>query len=108
MLTSCVYRKHIRRHEKPYKCEEPGCSRREGFSTTNDLDRHKKSVHNIAPKHGHDRSFHCPVEHCPKKDKIWPRLDNFRQHLKRMHKTEDTEELLTKSVIPDYVQGIGY
>ena len=34
-------RKHKRKHDKPYRCEEPDCKRAlEGFTTSNDLDRH--------------------------------------------------------------------
>ncbi len=100
MLRDCQRRKHIRRHEKPFKCDQPGCERmQDGFSTTNDLDRHRKSRHHIAPKHGHDRSFRCPEANCSRKVKLWPRLDNFRQHLKRMHQLEPTEEVIAKSVL---------
>lgn len=27
----------------------------------------------------------CPVQGCRKKEKKWPRTDNFRRHLKRVH-----------------------
>ncbi|CEL08274.1 hypothetical protein ASPCAL11425 [Aspergillus calidoustus] len=39
----------------------------------------------------------CFGHNCPRSNKKWPRLDNFRQHLARMHNTEDTEALLRKS-----------
>ncbi|KAI9713328.1 MAG: hypothetical protein M1812_006687 [Candelaria pacifica] len=87
-------KKHILRHEKPFVCDEMNCSRKEGFSTSNDLDRHKKSVHRIIPKRGSMKSYRCFSASCKTKDKLWPRLDNFRQHLKRMHQSEDTDELL--------------
>ncbi|KAL8690297.1 MAG: hypothetical protein Q9224_004438 [Gallowayella concinna] len=91
------HRKHLLRHEKPYKCIIPGCSKVDGFSTNNDLDRHKKSVHKIMPKNSSDRSFRCAAINCPKKEKIWPRLDNFRQHCLRIHHEEDCDELVKKS-----------
>lgn len=91
------YRKHMLRHEKPFKCDVPGCSKVDGFSTNNDLDRHKKSVHKIMPKNSTDRSFRCAASNCPKKEKIWPRLDNFRQHCIRIHQEEDCDELVRKS-----------
>ncbi|KAI4223114.1 MAG: hypothetical protein LQ349_007492, partial [Xanthoria aureola] len=89
--------KHMLRHEKPYKCDVPGCSKVDGFSTNNDLDRHKKSVHKIMPKNSSDRSFRCAASNCPKREKIWPRLDNFRQHCLRIHPEEVCDELVKKS-----------
>ncbi|KAF2238003.1 hypothetical protein EV356DRAFT_529498 [Viridothelium virens] len=91
------FKKHVTRHEKPHKCDVPGCQRKEGFTSANDLDRHKKSKHNIAPTHGSDRSYKCASEQCRKKSKIWPRLDNFRQHVIKIHPDENTEELIRKS-----------
>ncbi|SLM40736.1 Zinc finger, C2H2-like [Lasallia pustulata] len=91
------YRKHSLRHEKPYRCEVPDCTRMEGFSTKNDLERHRKSKHKLVPTTGTDRSFRCAAPSCPKKEKIWPRLDNFRQHCKRMHTEEDVEVLVAQS-----------
>ncbi|KAL9600861.1 MAG: hypothetical protein Q9219_002903 [cf. Caloplaca sp. 3 TL-2023] len=91
------YRKHMLRHEKPFKCDVVGCSKVDGFSTNNDLDRHKKSVHKIMPKNSTDRSFRCAARNCPKKEKIWPRLDNFRQHCIRIHPEEDCDDLVSMS-----------
>ena len=87
------------RHTRPFQCEEPNCNRKAGFSTKNDLERHKKSVHKIAPRSTTDKSFRCAAANCPKRDKIWPRLDNFRQHCHRMHSKEDCEELVKVSVV---------
>ncbi|TKW49021.1 hypothetical protein CTA1_111 [Colletotrichum tanaceti] len=76
--------KHHQRHLKAHKCDVPGCARTEGFGTLNDLDRHKGSVHpgvfNGGPR------YRCIIGPCQTKDKIWPRADNFRQHLKRVHR----------------------
>jgi hypothetical protein len=35
--------------------------------------------------------YHCDLGECNGKDKDWPRLDNFRNHLKRMHNLSDDE-----------------
>ncbi|KAK1971685.1 hypothetical protein LY78DRAFT_651508 [Colletotrichum sublineola] len=81
--TKSELNKHNQRHRKAYKCNVSGCTRKEGFGTLNDLDRHKGSVHpdicNVGPR------FRCHIGSCQTKDKIWPRADNFRQHLKRVH-----------------------
>lgn len=82
------------KHEKPFKCDISGCKRGgKGFTTVNDLNRHKKSVHRI---NAFDGSYQCASSNCRSKDKIWPRLDNFKQHVQRMHPDEDERELLRK------------
>ena len=93
------------RHDKPFHCQEPNCKRKEGFSTNNDLERHRKSVHKIAPKNPGDRSYRCASANCPKRDKIWPRLDNFRQHCIRMHVQENLDVLVRQSVVLSTVCG---
>jgi hypothetical protein len=82
------------KHDKPFKCLEPNCKRGDqGFTTINDLDRHKKSVHRI----GMDKkSYRCAAAKCMKKEKIWPRLDNFKQHVSRMHRDEDEIDLIKR------------
>ena len=67
------------KHEKPHICDIPGCSRTTGFGTVNDLNRHKKSVHKIGLT-TITKSFKCAAAGCKNADKIWPRLDNFKQH----------------------------
>lgn len=80
-------RKHDLRHKKPFVCNYPACGRTEGFSTTNDLDRHTKSKHPLATtsKVESIKRYRCVVPGCKSKDKAWPRLDNFRSHLRRVH-----------------------
>ncbi|KAL6720676.1 hypothetical protein ACLMJK_002601 [Lecanora helva] len=88
------FTKHKLRHEKPFKCDVEGCNRvLEGFTTQNDLDRHKKSLHNVMT----GKSYMCAVPHCAKKTKVWPRADNFRQHCQRLHKEWDLNELMDRS-----------
>lgn len=91
-------RKHEARHRKLFKCDEPNCPRKEGFGTINDLARHKKCVHNKEPERGPKMMYMCFGINCPRPTKRWPRLDNFKQHLHRMHHEEDGEALLKKSM----------
>lgn len=85
--------KHNARHQKRFKCTFNDCPRLlKGFSTSNDLDRHLKSVH--AVNHRLTKDYKCFAQDCTKPDKTWPRLDNFKQHLKSMHKDENQIELL--------------
>jgi hypothetical protein len=83
-------RKHQARHSKPFKCNIPGCSKAiEGFSTNNDLDRHKKCVHRLLS--GVETVYRCDLGQCRGKPKDWPRQDNFRQHLKRKHNLDNLD-----------------
>ncbi|KAK3499040.1 uncharacterized protein B0T23DRAFT_306819 [Neurospora hispaniola] len=81
--TKSELNKHKQKHTKPHHCLEPGCKRDIGFSTKNDLQRHLASVHKK-----YNVVYHCCHGTCPTKtkdEKDWPRADNFRQHLRRVH-----------------------
>ncbi|GAW21463.1 hypothetical protein ANO14919_109820 [Xylariales sp. No.14919] len=96
--TKSELKKHDQRHKKPFKCDVQDCPRRlEGFSTTNDLDRHKRSVHPGSQTSGH--RYVCPIGPCKSKDKIWPRADNFKAHLKRVHSKETVPDEYLESCI---------
>lgn len=83
------------KHHKEFVCNVPDCKRvNKGFSTVNDLDRHKKSVHKIGMNKS--KSWRCAAASCTNKVKTWPRLDNFKQHIERMHKDEDTLDLIKR------------
>ncbi|PQE33012.1 C2H2 type zinc finger domain protein [Rutstroemia sp. NJR-2017a WRK4] len=85
--TKSELKKHQLRHTKPFTCTIAGCSREGGFSTPNDLERHVKSKHPSATLSRAEptKKYRCNVSGCKSKDKAWPRLDNFRSHLKRVH-----------------------
>jgi hypothetical protein len=90
-------RKHQARHEGPHKCSVDECPRAmQGFATVNDRLRHEKSVHKMNTRH--TRSYRCFAPSCGKSEKDWPRLDNFKQHLTRMHPDSDMDELLRQLV----------
>lgn len=95
LRTRSEQKKHQQRHKKPFRCDFRDCPRqKEGFSTTNDLDRHKRSKHPESETLGN--RYVCRIGACKSKDKIWPRADNFRAHLKRMHKQDRvSDEALT-------------
>jgi hypothetical protein len=83
------------KHQKPHRCEIAGCNRTMGFTTVNDLIRHQKSVHKLDLK-GKTKSYKCAAIDCRNPDKEWPRLDNFKQHIIRMHPNEDVQELIER------------
>ncbi|KAL2159740.1 hypothetical protein VTH06DRAFT_2309 [Thermothelomyces fergusii] len=86
--TQSELKKHNARHTRPFKCPWSGCPKAdEGFATQNDLDRHKRSVHKL----GDGMVYRCHLDQCKDNPKDWPRPDNFRQHLKRVHKLENPD-----------------
>ncbi|CEI67081.1 unnamed protein product [Fusarium venenatum] len=108
--TRSELRKHELKHSLPWCCNVSGCSRSKGFTSKNDLDRHKKTVHNDRTVSG--RTFVCNIGGCAKKTKIWPRADNFRSHLERMHhKTysanDDLTEYVYRPVLSQGLEGVG-
>ncbi|KAK4190601.1 hypothetical protein QBC35DRAFT_61304 [Podospora australis] len=90
--TPSELKKHRARHEKPYKCDIENCPKaKEGFSTSNDLDRHKICVHKV---YRADASiYRCNLDECKDKPKDWPRQDNFRQHIRRVHRMDPPSDL---------------
>ena len=80
--------KHKLRHEKPFRCDVPGCGRKQGFGTSNDLARHQQSVHSAS-----GTKYRCHLDQCRTKIKDWPRADNFKQHLKRVHGISNVSEI---------------
>jgi len=90
-----ILREHMLKHASPFVCDVLGCSKRpRGFSTINDLERHKKSIHQIGVTAS--KSYKCAALSCGNKGKIWPRLDNLKQHIERMHKDEDMADLVQR------------
>lgn len=78
-------RKHFLSHTKPFKCDVTSC-RSKGFSSKNDLRRHQKEKHCIQPSQGPTVLWYrCTHNTCIKRNKPWPRKDNFRAHAERKH-----------------------
>ncbi|UPX11576.1 uncharacterized protein EKO05_0002175 [Ascochyta rabiei] len=96
LSSKSVHKKHMLKHDKAFVCTIQGCKRNgKGFATVNDLDRHRKSVHKIDSHR--TKSYRCAHDDCRNKPKIWPRLDNFKQHIGRMHRDYDDFELIKNS-----------
>ncbi|KAF6833898.1 C2H2 type zinc finger domain protein [Colletotrichum musicola] len=102
------------KHRKAFKCEVPGCTRKDGFGTLNDLERHRTSVHREL--FGGGQKFSCNIDQCAAKEKMWPRADNFRQHLKRVHgravsSDEDLKEFTVEAqpvrTVQEDLSGVG-
>ncbi|KAL3424271.1 C2H2 type zinc finger domain protein [Phlyctema vagabunda] len=103
--TRSELKKHHLRHTKPFVCNVPECSRKDGFSTVNDLDRHKRSKHPHISPSTRNKAFHCIFPGCKSKDKVWPRLDNFKSHLKRVHSLGEAhlDELVKQAETNDHI-----
>ncbi|TDZ26953.1 Krueppel-like factor 15 [Colletotrichum orbiculare MAFF 240422] len=100
--------KHEQRHRKAHRCDVPGCTRKEGFGTLNDLERHRSSVH---PDRSTAPRYRCNIGPCLGKDKMWPRADNFRQHLKRVHQRylsaeDDMSEYVVQPSLPSQTNSV--
>ncbi|KAF2429491.1 hypothetical protein EJ08DRAFT_650342 [Tothia fuscella] len=71
----CDLRKHHKRHTKSFFCRYPGCSQASGggFSSKKDLARHEAK---------HNPGVVCEWDGC---DRVFSRVDNMRDHCKRIH-----------------------
>jgi hypothetical protein len=71
----CDLRKHHKRHTKSFFCRSPGCSQATGggFSSKKDLARHEAK---------HNPGVVCEWHGC---DRVFSRVDNMRDHVKRIH-----------------------
>ncbi|KAF2277546.1 uncharacterized protein EI97DRAFT_297107 [Westerdykella ornata] len=71
----CDLRKHHKRHTKSFFCHYEGCpqSTGGGFSSKKDLQRHEAR---------HNPGVLCEWEGC---DRVFSRVDNMRDHVKRIH-----------------------
>ncbi|KAM0339135.1 hypothetical protein ACHAPU_011047 [Fusarium lateritium] len=108
--TRSELRKHELKHSLPWHCNVPGCARDKGFTSKNDLDRHRRTVHSDRTVAG--RTFVCNIGVCAKKSKRWPRADNFRSHLQRIHSktysaNDDLSEYVYRPAPSQDLEGIG-
>jgi hypothetical protein len=90
-------------HTKPYLCRHKSCQRSRqgnGFTTRNDLGRHVKSCHTNGLD-GKTKSWQCAGKNCRDPTKVWPRYDNFKQHVVKMHSNEDREDVIKRFVPTD-------
>lgn len=74
--------KHLKTHNRSFKCTKPGCTFRVCYRLQ-DLDRHNSSSH----RKGDDqiRTF-CEFSDCPMAGKGFSRRDNYVRHARRQHR----------------------
>ncbi|VUC22644.1 unnamed protein product [Clonostachys rosea] len=104
-------KKHRARKSRPFTCDREDCAKSQvGFASNNDLVRHKRTVHGDNLK---GPTYICNKGDCAREvpPKKWPRTDNFRSHLKRVHKMDPNADMDLQSYlyepIPDDLQGLG-
>ena len=85
-----LFRKHMKRHSRPYGCTFLTCSKT--FGSKNDWKRHENSQH-----------FHLETWRCDEEKieggacaKVCYRRQSFQEHLKKDHDISDPEALKTK------------
>src|SRR3979490_2183598 len=72
------------KHDRPYKCMEPGCDKIQGFTYSGGLLRHQREVHkkNATTK----KPLMCPYGDCNRSTgNGFTRQENLKEHLRRRH-----------------------
>ncbi|OJJ49918.1 hypothetical protein ASPZODRAFT_149376 [Penicilliopsis zonata CBS 506.65] len=80
----CEWNKHMDKHDRPYKCMEPGCDKVQGFTYSGGLLRHQREVHkkNVSAK----KPLMCPYADCNRSTGHgFTRQENLKEHLRRRH-----------------------
>jgi hypothetical protein len=71
------------KHDRPYKCYEPGCDKIQGFTYSGGLLRHQREVHK---KNDNKKPLMCPYKDCNRSTgNGFTRQENLREHLRRRH-----------------------
>lgn len=74
----CDLTKHLKTHERPWKCPDSKCKYHEhGWPTEKERDRHVNDKHSNAPA-----LYHCMFPPCPYTSK---RESNCKQHMEKAH-----------------------
>ena len=84
------------RPAKPHHCAFCQVFPPKAFRSANDLKRHLRTVHDLV--NHRDTVWQCRIPDCKAVGKKWPRFDNFKAHVKRMH-GELADEILRIWVI---------
>lgn len=72
----CDFNKHVKTHDRAFKCEIAGCLHKLGFALKKDLRRHINTVHRKS-------TFTCHVPGC---GKVFSRSDNCDRHFEERHR----------------------
>ncbi|KAI1982101.1 hypothetical protein LOZ53_006329 [Ophidiomyces ophidiicola] len=79
----CEWNKHMDKHDRPYKCCNPDCTKLPGFTYSGGLLRHQREVHDM---HTPRKRLMCPHTECNRSSgKGFTRQENLNEHLRRLH-----------------------
>lgn len=86
------------KHERPYRCERPECSKLQGFTYSGGLLRHQREVHNMHG--GTGKRLFCPELNCKRHTGSgFTRKENLQEHMRRVHRrTESISEASTAAI----------
>ncbi len=84
-VTNGVHRKHMDKHDRPYRCKSLGCEKLQGFTYSGGLLRHEREVHK---KHGGPKErMMCPYPDCKRSSGVgFTRKENLNEHKRRVHR----------------------
>lgn len=72
------------KHDRPYKCLEPGCDKMQGFTYSGGLLRHQREVHKKNQSIG--RELYCRFPNCNRStSRPFTRQENLKEHIRRRH-----------------------
>jgi hypothetical protein len=71
------------KHDRPYKCNEPGCDKVQGFTYSGGLLRHQREVHKMNQSTAIE--LYCQYANCDRSTRPFTRSENLREHNRRRH-----------------------
>lgn len=75
------------KHERPYKCNAPGCEKLQGFTYSGGLLRHQREVHKMHG--GTKKALYCPEPNCKRNSGSgFTRKENLSEHIRRVHRRQ--------------------
>lgn len=86
------------KHERPYRCDRPECSKLNGFTYSGGLLRHQREVHKM---HGSTTKLFCSEPNCKRASGSgFTRKENLFEHLRRVHRRTSTTALSPSNLKP--------
>lgn len=77
------------KHERPYRCDRPECSKLLGFTYSGGLLRHQREVHKMHG--GTGKQLFCPETTCKRHTGSgFTRKENLQEHMRRVHRRTST------------------
>ncbi|KAH0544754.1 hypothetical protein FGG08_001121 [Glutinoglossum americanum] len=109
-VQDCIYethllsswQRHMDKHDRPYKCTHPVCSRILGFTYQYGLKRHERQVHKLHQRPG-DQQY-CPHLDCRRSEggkRPFGRKENLEDHIRRIHKTAQKLAIVNRPIAPN-------